>query len=221
MLSKTPISNAVRISTVLVNILRADNVSGNDTGINRTSGCRSEGKSPTSTAGDTEMSGGAGQVFTVATGGSGSASMGNLEGAGDCMLGGVKSNAMEVADCAMRRKGRILGAKGDAGARIEKTTKKSRTTASTIAPALSGTEDDIQEMVDTIKSMNPNNGGGRQAKGGPWIREHNIETFPPPEGTREPPVAFKEVSINTCPAQQADVQCTRAAEEELGNSQSR
>lgn len=73
--------------------------------------------------------------------------------------------ATSTPGCAVRRKG------------IKKTAKKasqSRTTASTIAPTPLGMEDDIQEMVDTIKSRNPNNGGGRQAKGGPWTREYNV-----------------------------------------------
>lgn len=42
-------------------------------------------------------------------------------------------------------------------------------------------DDDVQRMVDRIKSRNQNNGGGRQAKGGRWTRE-NCNMIPIPLG---------------------------------------
>jgi len=49
---------------------------------------------------------------------------------------------------------------------------RSRTTSPALAPASSfEVKDDIQRMVDQIKSRNRNNGGGRQANGGSWTRK--------------------------------------------------
>ena len=97
------------------------------------------------------------------------------------MPGCVERTPRSATDCDKRRKGRTFGARGGPGAAIKKTDKTSRsqshTTASAVAPTSLGMEDDIQEMVDAIKSRNLNNGGGRQAKGGPWIREPTLRLF--------------------------------------------
>lgn len=56
--------------------------------------------------------------------------------------------------------------------RARATTSSNVSRARAKAPVPLRTEDDIQGMVDKIKSRNPNNGGGRQAKGGPWMRKN-------------------------------------------------
>lgn len=126
-----------------------------------------------STAEDKATSAEAGRVPAIPPGDAGSAAVGTVES-----VGGVKVPTMRAADCATPRKGCTLGANGGAGAGIKKTTRKARpqsgTTVSTIVPTALGTEDEIQGMVDTIKSRNPNHGGGRQAKGGPWTCEYFV-----------------------------------------------
>lgn len=164
-------------------ILRSDDVGGgNGTGTNLTSGGGSKRVAATITTGDRGTSGGAGRLFAAAGGGAGSTVTKTLASVGGTTLGGVARISTTAADFAVRRKGCALGARSDAGAGTKKTAKKSRSqsraTTSAIAPTSLGTKDDIQQMVDTIKSRNLNNGGGRQAKGGPWIREHNSFCFP-------------------------------------------
>lgn len=218
-------SNAVLQFHVCQAIIgRIDHGSGNGARIKTTSGGRLERIPTTSTAGVRGTSGAAGESSAVVRDHAGSAAMGNLESAGGTLLGGVDRSATSMGACPMRRKGRILGARGGGGGGVKKIVKTSRSksgsAASAIAPALLGVKNDIQEMVDTIKSRNPNNGGGRQAKGGPWTREHMIVCCLFPERKGNHAAAFKKKlyqhSHLLCSGVRRRLQCALSAEEELG-----
>eukprot|EP00903_Cladosiphon_okamuranus_P016990 g15659.t1 len=150
----------------------ADHGSVSDTSANQTSGGRPGRIPKTSSAGVRGKTGAAGRVSAVARRRAGSAAVGDLQSPD----GGIECAETSSTDHAMTRKGHALGALGGGGARAKETATSSRVqmiTTSANSLALQGTEGYIQEMVNTIKSRNTNNGGGRQAKGGPWTLEED------------------------------------------------
>lgn len=107
---------------------------------------------------------------SITSGGGGTHSGGRS--AADAGATGTNSESKKVGPD--DRGGRVGGgAKTEAKKAAGKQRSQRRATAFTKAPRVRAkasvslrTEDDIQGMVDRIKSCNPNNGGGRQAKGG-------------------------------------------------------
>ncbi len=143
----------------------SDGSGGRRTGSRRTSVCRIESPSNASTGRKSKASG----PNAIAAGdGTSSATPTSLGRGAGAVWGGVGATSA-------KNTGRAVGVAGGIGigkaVAAVKPRLRSRTTSCAMAPATSlGVEEDIQGMVDKIKSRNRNNGGGRQAKGGRWTR---------------------------------------------------
>lgn len=116
----------------------------------------------------TGMRGGKGPVFAVGSGGGAGVAAGGAAGGG----GDARSKKRSASTGRDRDGLGVMSgtAKLKPRPRITSAATKPRDVAT--ANASLGTEADIQGVVDKIKSRNPNNGGGRQAKGGRWTGEN-------------------------------------------------
>ncbi|CAM9514174.1 unnamed protein product, partial [Ectocarpus sp. 8 AP-2014] len=117
----------------------------------------------------TGVRGGKGPIFAVgSSGGAGVAAGGAAGGGGD-----VRSKKRSAS----RGRGRdglgVLSGTAKLKPRPRITSTATKPCDVATAKASLRTEADIQGVVDEIKSRNPNNGGGRQAKGGRWTAEED------------------------------------------------